>query len=72
MVRTGIVEHDVTHHHQELLALAAEAPGERVLPCHVHKPLAHPLPKLPLSGPELVVVGAHDPRGLLGASFGWR
>lgn len=71
VVRTALIEDDVANHNEKLLALAAEAPRERLLTRHVHESFAHPLPELFLGGPELVVVGAHDPRSLLRTSFNW-
>ena len=72
MVRTAFIEDDMANHNQKLLALSGEAPRERMLAGDVHEPFAHPLPKLFLGGPELVIVGAHDPRSLLRTSLGWR
>ena len=72
VMRTAFIENDVADHNQKLLALSCEATRERMLARHIHESFAHPLPELFLGGPELVVVGAHDSRGLLGTSFGWR
>ena len=72
VVRTAFIENHVANHDQKLLALSSEATRERMLARHIHQPFAHPLPELFLGGPELIVVGADDPRGLLGTSLCWR
>ena len=72
VVRTAFVKNDVANHDQKLLTLPGKTAGQRMLPGDVYEPLTHPLPELLLSGPELVVVGAHDPSSLFRATLGWR
>lgn len=62
---TAVVENHVLDHHQELLALSAEAPGKRVLTGDVDQPFPYPRPELFLRGPEFVVVSANNSSCLL-------
>ena len=72
VMRTAFIQNDVANHDQKLLALPSEAAGERMLAGHINQSFTDPLPELFLGGPELIIIGAHDARGLLGTSFGWR
>jgi len=72
MMGTALIENDMTDHHQQLLALSSKPTRERMLTRNVYESFSHPLPELPLSRPELVIVRTHDPSGLLCSSFGWR
>src|SRR6266571_7536920 len=59
MIRAAFVENDVADHNEKFLPLPCEATRERMLTGYVHKALSHPLPKLLLSSPELVLIGAN-------------
>ena len=69
VMRIALVENDMSYHYQKLLALAGEPARERMLTGHIYKTLAHPLPKLLLCRPKLIVVGAHDARSLFRTSL---
>lgn len=72
MMRTAFIQNDVANHDQKLLALSSESAGERMLARYINQPFTNPLPELFLGGPELIIIGAHDSRGLLCTSFGRR
>src|SRR5262249_28510469 len=65
----ALVENNVTNHHQKLLSLAGKPARERMLTGDIDKTLAHPLPKLLLSRPKLIVVCAHNTRSLFRTSL---
>jgi hypothetical protein len=60
MIWASLIQYDVSYHNQELLSSPGESPGERLLASYVDKPFSYPLPKLFLSGPELILVCAND------------
>jgi hypothetical protein len=57
-----VIEDDVPNHYEKPFSLSGESTRKRSLSCYVNETFTHPLPELLLSRPELIVVGADDPR----------
>ena len=59
MIWTTLVEYHVTNHHEQTFSFSGESPSQRLLARNINQALTHPLPKLLLRSPELVLVGAN-------------
>lgn len=69
MVWVGAIENRVTQHHKRFLITAGEKPCQRTVLCLDHSALSHPLPKLLLCRPELILVVTHNQRRMLFLAF---
>ena len=59
------VQHGITQQDQQLFVFSPEDTGQWLVMCLDHNAFPHPLPKLSLSGPELLTVATYDERALL-------
>ena len=59
VIWAALIEYNVTNHNEQTFSFSGEAACQRLLTCNIDQAFAHPLPKLLLRSPELVLVGAN-------------
>jgi len=58
VIWAALIEYNVTNHNEQTFPFSGEPPRQRLLPRNIDQAFTHPLPKLLLRSPELVLIGA--------------